>query len=219
VVEFNDYFKALITDRRKEVSDQRVAFLTSSNVSSPLRFREDLLTIQLICDSANNVYEQMVRDGLWSSTVKSKNLPASQVLITSTLTCFNCGKQQHIRDCPEPRNIQLVSQNKTKLTSLETEGGLSDNVLEPGQTVSVDLHQSTILGRLPHTKGKEPDDENAKSSSTLWFERIVGKSSSGRSIGRLSPARGCSRSSDTLTDPCVNSRPAFVPGNTNRSRA
>jgi hypothetical protein len=121
VVEFNDYFKALITDRRKEASDQRIAFLTSSSVSSPLRFREDLLTIQLICDSANNVYEQMVRDGLWSSTVK-KNLPASQVLNTSTLTCFNCGKSHHIRDCPEPRNIQLVSQNKTKFRQQKSSG-------------------------------------------------------------------------------------------------
>jgi hypothetical protein len=78
VVEFNDYFKALITDRRKDASDKRIAFLTSSSLSSPLRFREDLLTIQLICDSANNVYEQMVRDGLWNSTVK-KNLRVTSV--------------------------------------------------------------------------------------------------------------------------------------------
>jgi hypothetical protein len=134
VVEFNDYFKALITDRRKEVSDQRIAYLTSSNVSSPLRFHEDLLTIQLICDSANNVYEQMVRDGLWSSTVKSNNLPASQVLITSTLTCFNCGKQHHIRDCSEPLNIQLVSQNKTKFRQQKSSGNTtSQNMPAPNR--------------------------------------------------------------------------------------
>jgi hypothetical protein len=92
--------------------------------------------------------------------------------------------------CQYAKQKRRPTSSSVKKTSLETEGGLSDNVLEPGQTVSADLYQSTIRGRLPHTKGKEPDDENAKSSSTLWFERIVGKSSSGRSIGRLSLARG-----------------------------
>jgi hypothetical protein len=32
--------------------------------------------------------------------------------------------------------------------------------LEPGHKASVDFYQSTILGRLSHTKGKEPEDEN-----------------------------------------------------------
>jgi hypothetical protein len=45
--------------------------------------------------------------------------------------------------------------------------------LKPGQKVSVDLYQSTILGRLPQTKGKEPDDE--KYSGGAIFLDIASK--------------------------------------------
>ena len=37
----------------------------------------------------------------------------------------------------------------------EKDGGLKDDHLRPGQTVSVDQYVSKIKGRLPHTRGKE----------------------------------------------------------------
>ncbi|KAG7345831.1 hypothetical protein IV203_033362 [Nitzschia inconspicua] len=40
----------------------------------------------------------------------------------------------------------------------EREGGISRDVLDPGQLVSCDLYQSTVRGRLQHTKGHESDD-------------------------------------------------------------
>jgi GAG-pre-integrase domain len=50
----------------------------------------------------------------------------------------------------------------------DREGSLSDCIIAPGQMVSVDLYQSTILGRLPQTKGKR----NLK--SILGMERRNG---------------------------------------------
>jgi hypothetical protein len=42
---------------------------------------------------------------------------------------------------------------------MKNEGVLSDGILQPGQRVSIDLYQSTVRGRLPHTRGKESDDD------------------------------------------------------------
>jgi hypothetical protein len=35
---------------------------------------------------------------------------------------------------------------------------LSDKILTPGQRISCNLYESTVRGRLPHTRGKESDD-------------------------------------------------------------
>jgi hypothetical protein len=69
--------------------------------------------------------------------------------------------------CEIPRcEACLYGKQKRRSTSTDvkkrvpsSEGGISNNVLDPGQVVSVDLYQSSILGRTPHTKGKESDDE------------------------------------------------------------
>jgi hypothetical protein len=50
--------------------------------ASPPVFSEDLDTIQRLYDSANIVYEHLVREGLWSTVVKNKPPTVSQVLMT-----------------------------------------------------------------------------------------------------------------------------------------
>ena len=45
--------------------------------------------------------------------------------------------------------------NTTALPTIPTIGGLSDNITEPGQRVSVNLYVATTPGRLPNTFGKE----------------------------------------------------------------
>jgi hypothetical protein len=83
VPEFNAHFSSLTTDRRKEFADRRVAFLTSTTVTTPSAFLENLITIQRICDGANIVYEQLLRDGLWNAVVKTKTTP--HILNTTTV--------------------------------------------------------------------------------------------------------------------------------------
>ena len=48
-----------------------------------------------------------------------------------------------------------LPKNTMTLLSIPTIGGLSDNITEPGQRVSVDLYVAATPGRLPNTMGKE----------------------------------------------------------------
>ena len=49
--------------------------------------------------------------------------------------------------------------SQLKQTRKELVGGLSNNMLQPGDRVSVDLYQSPTRGRLPDTYGKEKSDK------------------------------------------------------------
>ncbi len=66
----------------------------------------------------------------------------------STVKCAACelGKG-HLRKPPDP---------KTRLYPKEK--AISAGDLKPGDCVSMDQYQSTVRGRLPHTKGLEPED-------------------------------------------------------------
>jgi hypothetical protein len=68
--------------------------------------------------------------------------------------------------CPVPlcASCQYAKQKRTKPPSHTTAkpviaGGLSDNITNPGQRVSVDLYVSSTKGRLLHTFGKEKYDD------------------------------------------------------------
>ena len=68
--------------------------------------------------------------------------------------------------CPLPlcSSCQYAKQKRTKPPSHTTSkpsiaGGLSDNITDPGQRVSVDLYVSATKGRLLHTFGKEKFDD------------------------------------------------------------
>ena len=61
--------------------------------------------------------------------------------------CAVCQYAKQKRRQP-PKNI-------TTLPSIPTIGGLSDNITEPGQRVSVDLYVAVTPGRLPNTIEKE----------------------------------------------------------------
>lgn len=57
--------------------------------------------------------------------------------------------------CQYAKQKRRSSSTALKRPVVEREGGISNNVLTPGQKVSIDLYQSSIPGRLPHTKGHE----------------------------------------------------------------
>jgi hypothetical protein len=91
VPEFNAHFSSLTTDCRKEFADRRVAFLTSTTVTTLSAFLEIFIIIQRICDGANIVYEQLVRDGLWNAVVKTKTRRAfsiNEILVVGTLVVW-----------------------------------------------------------------------------------------------------------------------------------
>jgi hypothetical protein len=91
-------------------------------VTSPTFFQENLDTIQRLCDSANNIYEQMVRDCLWKNTIKTRPSSTSHVLTVSTIVCFNCGEQHHLNDCPKPKDKQQIESNKSKFRAASSRG-------------------------------------------------------------------------------------------------
>lgn len=58
--------------------------------------------------------------------------------------------------CQYPKQKQCnPPKNTTALPPIQTIGGLSNNILEPGQRVSVDLYVDTATGCLPNTFSKE----------------------------------------------------------------
>ena len=61
--------------------------------------------------------------------------------------CAVCQNAQQKRQQP-PRN-------SITLPFIPTVGGLSNNIVVPGQRVSVDLYVAATPGRLPNTLGKE----------------------------------------------------------------
>jgi hypothetical protein len=79
-------------------------------VATPPVFSEDLNTIQRLCDSANIVYEHLVREGLWSTVVKQKPSTTSQLLMTSDL-----GPNSHVNrsSVPKVSNGTKKSRNQT----------------------------------------------------------------------------------------------------------
>jgi hypothetical protein len=71
--------------------------------------------------------------------------------------------------CQYAKQKRRPTSTAVKRSIPERQGGLKDGILEPGQTVSVDLYQSTILGRLPLTKGREPEDEKF-AGGTIFYD-------------------------------------------------
>jgi hypothetical protein len=61
--------------------------------------------------------------------------------------------------CQFAKKKRRSSSADVKRPVIAAEGGISNNVLDPGREISVDLYKSSVLGRLPHTKGSESDDE------------------------------------------------------------
>jgi hypothetical protein len=70
--------------------------------------------------------------------------------------------------CLYSKQKRRTSTTDVKKRTIPAEGGLSNNILQPGQRVSVNLYQSSTLGRLPHTKGKEADDEKYCGGATFY---------------------------------------------------
>jgi hypothetical protein len=107
---------------------------------------------------------------LWLQRLGHASLKRVQTLLSQPRT--EHGRQvlfpvnQRVTTCELPKcaACQYAKQKQHKpplqshTTVPENEGGLSDNILEPGQRVTCDLYQSPILGRLQHTQGKEKDD-------------------------------------------------------------
>ena len=97
---------------------------------------------------------------------------SSQILIPQNRRASTC-------DLPRCNACQYAKQKRRSSTTavhrpvIEREGGISNNVLSPGQKVSADLYQSTIPGRLPHTKGQE--SETSKYSGGAIFYDIASK--------------------------------------------
>jgi hypothetical protein len=122
IQEFNAHFSTLTTDWRKEATEARIASLTSTTVATPPVFSEDLKTIQRLCDSANIVYEHLVREGLWSTLVKHKPSTTSQVLLTGDLGSHSQANQSSVSkgsNGTKKRRNQKQGQkmNKAKKTS------------------------------------------------------------------------------------------------------
>ena len=73
-------------------------------------------------------------------------------------------KSSHCQPCPKCEACQYAKQkrrnppSKISKSNPDNEGASSQNILIPGQRVSVDLYQSRTKGRLPHTFGKENKD-------------------------------------------------------------
>jgi hypothetical protein len=82
-------------------------------------------------------------------------------------------RYQHLRVakirgiCQYAKQKRRPTSTSVKKASREAQRAASSNILQPGQKVSVDLYQSTILWRLRHTKGKEAEDEKYAGGAIL----------------------------------------------------
>ena len=82
---------------------------------------DDLLVL------AEDSYLDMCQDSKWSGTStwgKSRFLGDD----SPKLTCWNCGRNHHIKDCPEPHNEDLIKANKKFNSNKETKLGSSKSL-------------------------------------------------------------------------------------------
>jgi hypothetical protein len=113
VARFNDHFKSLQFDYEKEKMTFSVDSLNMASTAQ-VRFKEDIATIQWLTDGAKHVFEECNCDGIWTTAVKTKagDQSSDSHVLSTTVTCFNCGKSHHLNNCPNPPNETRIAKNK-----------------------------------------------------------------------------------------------------------
>jgi hypothetical protein len=109
---FNVQFDKIAAERDTEAILDRVHRLRGQPVP-PHVWKDDLNTIHLITDSADQYFDRFSRSGEWTKNGKNKPSPVPQVMVT-TVTCFNCGKAHHWLSCPDPIDESRVNENKAE---------------------------------------------------------------------------------------------------------
>ena len=91
------------------------------------------------------------------SLLSTPNNQSTSILLPKLPRVTTCDHPR-CEACQYAKQKRRVPPSHVSRPVSEREGGLSSGILDPGQRVSCDLYQSTIRGRLPHTKGLESDD-------------------------------------------------------------
>lgn len=114
---FNNQFQQISTARTAEVASARIASQSAKALPVSV-YTNDLATVQLLTNMADQFYDSYSQNGTWSMHVKTKASTAQvtqQALSTNNpVTCFNCGKSHHLKDCPNPTDDKRIQRAKSK---------------------------------------------------------------------------------------------------------
>jgi hypothetical protein len=94
-------------------------------------------------------------------------------MLTESMLAGGSGNKPKCGACQYAKQKRRQPPSSLSKPNLENLGGLSDKILTPGQRISCDLYESTVRGRLPHTRGKESDD--SKYAGGAIFMDVVSK--------------------------------------------
>jgi hypothetical protein len=118
VPEFNAHFAAMQTKIATEEATKQVKSLTGDNTAVARELKNDLETIKLLCNLAQQFYDRYKLLGVWAKHVKNRAPVEGLNAMMSNSPCFNCGQKGHVvKECPCELNEEQV--NKRRQTYLE----------------------------------------------------------------------------------------------------
>lgn len=116
---FNDLFEDLL---KQLMASRLQASITKFNLAPTGAdlLKNDLATVDFVLEYASRAYNDLYQNGDWDGCINappgaaSHHTPANPPTTPKRgLTCFNCGKDHHLRDCPIPRDEERISKART----------------------------------------------------------------------------------------------------------
>jgi hypothetical protein len=149
-------------------------------------------TIQWLTDGAKHVYEQCCCDAAWTKAIKTKAVDHHDSLaLSTTLTCFNCGKSHQLDDCPTAPDEARISRNIAAFRTKRREGKKSEQNQRKAtssnnssssvpKTTSASSKKKPSLGNRPNNF--RPPDSDAET------KRVIRLKAHGETVHNWKPA-------------------------------
>jgi hypothetical protein len=118
---FNDLFE----DLKKQLMAARLQASITKYKLAPAGsnlLSNDMNTVEFVLEYANRAYLDLFQSGEWDACINktpgaaSHHTPVPGATPSTPrrgLICFNCGKDHHLRDCPEPRDEVKIAKART----------------------------------------------------------------------------------------------------------
>ena len=165
-------------------SERAVAGLTHADVTS-FSDPDSLMSLMTVADEANQNLTAAQKELLhwhwklghcnfqWIQALAAKPLDENGTALLQTKHKISVALAPLCAACQLAKQKRRSADVATEMKLEDRDMLLKQNNTEPGDCVSIDQYASTVLGRLPHTRGKEKKDEKFN-GGTVFVDHATG---------------------------------------------